>query len=50
MSGFIEQADVILVLVLLGIGGSLAIKCVFMNNQLCMVRLTRIDLNLDRIH
>ena len=50
MSGFIKQSCIILVMVLLGIGGSLAIKCVSMNNQLCMVRPTRIDMNLNKIH
>ena len=40
---------VFLVLVLLCFGGSLAIKCAFMNNQPRLVRLTLIDLNLDEL-
>ena len=41
------QAFVLLVLVLFVSGGSLATKCVFMMNQLCMVRIELIDLNCD---
>ena len=38
------------VLVLLGFGRSLAIKCVSMNNQQCMVGPRLIDLNPDELH
>ena len=47
MSGFIEQMFIVLVLVLFCFGGSLVIKCVPLNNQPCMIRLTLIDLNPD---
>ena len=45
---FIKQ--IVLVLVLLGFGGSLTTECVSMNNQPCMVRPTLVDLNLDELH
>ena len=32
------------------LGGSLAIKCVFMNNQSCLIKPTLIDLNLYELH
>ena len=51
MSGFIKQMYIVLVLILLYFGESLAstkaIKCVSMNNQPCSVRSTLIDLNLE---
>ena len=50
MPGFIKQAFFILVLMLLGFRTSLAMKCVSMNNQPCMVRPRFIDLNLDELH
>ena len=37
-------------LVLLRFGGSLATKCLSMNNQLCMARLTLVDLNLGELN
>ena len=40
---------IVLVLMLVGFGGSLTIKCVSMNNQACLVRPTLIDLNLDEL-
>ena len=39
-----------LVLELLFFYGSLAIKCISMNNQPCLVRVTLIDVNLDELH
>ena len=45
MPGFIKQMVIALMLVLLCFGGSLAIKCVSINNQPCMVRSILIDLN-----
>ena len=45
-----NQTYIVLVLGLLGFGGSLAIKCISMNNKPCIVKLTVIDLNLDEIH
>ena len=45
MPRFIEQTFFVLVLMLLGPGGSLATKSVSMSNQPCSVRLTLIDLN-----
>ena len=41
---------IILVLVLLGFGRSVAIKCVSINNQQCMIRRMLIDLSLDKLH
>ena len=41
---------IVLVLMLLFFGGLLAIKCVSMNNQPYVVRLTLVDLNLDKLH
>ena len=41
---------IVLVLVLLCFGGSLAIKFVFMNNQPCLVTSMLIDLNPDKLH
>ena len=38
-----------LVLLVLSFGGSLATKCISMNNQPCMVRPTVIDLNPDKL-
>ena len=45
MPGFIKQMVIILVLVLLGFGGSLATKSLSMNNEPCMVRPMLIYLN-----
>ena len=53
MAGFIKETFTALVLVLLGFGGSLDTKCVFMYNQPCMVRPTLTDLirmNVITIH
>ena len=51
MLGFIKQTRTALALILmLCFGGALAIKCVSMNNEQCMVRPTLIDLNLDELH
>ena len=54
MSGFIKRMCMVLVLVVLCFGGSLAatktIKCVSMNNQACSVRPMLIDLNLDELY
>ena len=41
---------IVLVPMVLGFGGSLTAKFVFMNNQLRMVRQTLIDLNPDELH
>ena len=49
MPGLIKQFFV-LMLVLLGFGVSLSIKCVSMNNQSRMVRLILIGLELVRLH
>ena len=49
MPGFIKQTSIVLVLMLLGFGRSLAIKCVSMNSQSCMVRPTLIDMNPDEL-
>ena len=48
IASFIKQ--IVLVLVLLGFGGSLSTECISMNNQPCMVRPTLLDLNLDELH
>ena len=45
MPGFIKQMVIALILVLLCFGGSLAIKCVSINNQPYMVRPILTDLN-----
>ena len=50
MSGFIKQTFIILVLVLLGFDGSLAIKCISKNNHWWMVAPTLIDLNRNKLH
>ena len=50
MLGFIKQMLIVLVLMLLSFGGSLATKYLSMNNQLSMHRLTLIDLNPDEFH
>lgn len=50
MSRFVKQIFIVLVLVLC-FDRSLAIKCVFMNNQQCMVTPpVLIDLNLNELH
>ena len=41
---------IVLVLVLLCFGGSLAIKCASKNNEPCLIRPTLIDLNFDELH
>ena len=41
---------IVLVLMLLSFGGSLSIKCVYMNNRPCLVRPTLIDFNFDEFH
>ena len=50
MVKFIKQTFIVLVLGLLGFGGSLATKCVSMNNQSCMKRPMLIDLYSDELH
>ena len=50
MTGFIKQTFIVLVVVLLGVSGSLATKCVSMNNQSCMVRPTLIYVNPDELY
>ena len=53
MAGFIKETFTALVLVLLGFGGSLDTKCVFMYNQPCMIRPMLTDLiriNVITIH
>ena len=50
MSGFMKQMFIILVLLLLGFCGSLAIKCMSINNQPCMVRPILSNLNPDKLH
>ena len=54
MSGFIKEVFTVLVLVLLFFAGSMAaakvIKCVSINNQPYMIRLTLLDLNFDEFH
>ena len=45
-----KQTFIVLVLVLLGFGRSLATKLVSTNNQSCLVRPMFIDLNLDELH
>ena len=50
MSIFIKQPLIIHALLLLRFGGSLTIKCVSVNNQLCMVRQSLFDLNPDELH
>ena len=50
MFEFIKQRFIILVLVLLGFGGSLATKCLSMNNQLRVVRQTLFDFSFDQLH
>ena len=43
MFGFIKQTSFVLLVMLLGFGGSLSAKCVSMNNQPSMVKPTFID-------
>ena len=50
MSQFIKQKVIVLVLGILVFSGSLATKCVSMNNQPYMVIQTLIDLNPDGLH
>ena len=50
MTGFIKLMFIVPLLVLLCFSGSLAIKCISMNDQACLVRPTLIDLNLDELH
>ena len=50
MPAFIKQMFIVLVLVLLCFGGSMAINCVSMNNQPCMVRPTLVDLNPSELY
>ena len=50
MPGFIKQMFIVLVLLLLCFGGSLAIKCVSMNNKPCMPRPMLIHLNPDELY
>lgn len=50
MSGFLKQALIILVLMLLGFGGLLTTKCVSLDNQTRTVTSTDIDLNPDQLH
>ena len=50
MPGFIRQTFTALVLVLLSFKGSLATKCISMNNQSHMMRLMLSDLNPDDLH
>ena len=49
MLGFIRQKFFVMMLLLLGFGVSLAIKCISMNNQPCLVRPTHIDLNPEEL-
>ena len=48
MPGFIKPTFIVLVL-MLDFGGSLAIKCISVNNQPCMIRPMRINLNPDEL-
>ena len=50
MPGFIEHRFLVLVLVVLSLGRSLAINCLCINNQPCMFRPMLIDLNPDELH
>ena len=50
MSGFLKQALIILVLMLLGFVGLLTTKCVSLDNQTRTVTSTDIDLNPDQLH
>ena len=54
MPGFIKQAFIVPVLVLLcfvrSLAAAKAMKCVSMNNQPCMVRPMLTDLDLDELH
>ena len=50
MPGFIEHRFLVLVLVVLSLGTSLAINCLGIINQPCMVRPMLIDLNPDELH
>ena len=50
MPGFIRQTFTALVLVLLSFKGSLATKCISMNNQSRMMRPMLSDLNSDDLH
>ena len=50
MPGFIRQTFTALVLVLLSFKGSLAAKCISMNNQSHMMRPMLSDLNPDDLH
>ena len=50
MPRFIKQMFIGLVLVLLYFDGSLAIKCIPLNSQPCLVRVKVIDLNLDEVY
>ena len=49
MLKFIKQTYIVLLLLLLGFGRSLATKCPSMNNQPCTPRLSLIDLNPDEL-
>ena len=46
----IKQIFIVMMLVLLGFGGSLTIKFVFMYNKTCMFGLTLIDFSPDVLH
>ena len=46
----IKQTSIVLSLVVLGFGRSLATQYVSLNNKSCMVRPTLIDLNPDELH
>ena len=50
MAEFMKQTVIILVLLLLGFGVSLANTCLSLNNEPCVVRSTLIDLNPDTPH
>ena len=50
LSGFLKQALIILVLMLLGFGGLLTTKCLSLDNQTRTVTSTDIDLNPDQLH
>ena len=49
MSRFTKPMFIALLLVVLCFDVSMPIKCVSMNNQLCLVRPTLVDLNLDEM-
>ena len=51
MFAFIKQTNIVLVLVMLDVGGSLATKSsISINNQPCMTRPAFEDLNADKLH